>query len=41
MLGVGVGLLVFQISSLLLAAGLVIDVHKEKKVISALKQRRK
>ena len=40
-LGVGIGLLVFQILCVLLASGLAVDVHREKKIAKAIKQREK
>ena len=39
--GVGIGLLVFQLLNVLLAAGLAIDVHKEKAAAKAFKRQRK
>lgn len=36
--GVGIGLLVFQIVNIILAAGLAVDIHKEKKIIKAQKK---
>lgn len=40
-LGVGIGLLVFQILCVLLASGLAVDVHREKKVAKAIKRQEK
>ena len=37
-LGVGIGLLVFQILCVLLASGLAVDVHREKKFAKAIKK---
>ena len=37
-LGVGIGLLVFQILCVLLASGLAVDVHREKKFAKAIKR---
>lgn len=39
--GVGIGLLVFQVVNIILAAGLAVDVYKEKKIISAQKKSEK
>lgn len=39
--GVGIGLLVFQIINIILAAGLAVDIHKEKKIIKAQKKQQK
>lgn len=36
--GVGIGLLVFQVVNVILAAGLAVDIHKEKKIIKAQKK---
>lgn len=36
--GVGIGLLVFQVINIILAAGLAVDIHKEKKIIKAQKK---
>lgn len=36
--GIGIGLLVFQVVNIILAAGLAVDIHKEKKIISAQKK---
>ena len=35
--GVGIGLLVFQVVNVILAAGLAVDIYKEKKIIKAQK----
>lgn len=40
-LGVGIGLLVFQILCVLLASGLAVDVHREKKFAKAIKKQEK
>ena len=40
-LGVGIGLLVFQIFCVLLASGLAVDVHREKKLAKAFKKQEK
>lgn len=40
-LGVGVGLLVFQIINILLSSGLAVDIHREKKVLKAQNKQRK
>ena len=40
-LGVGIGLLVLQILCVLLASGLAVDVHREKKVAKAIKKQEK
>ncbi len=39
--GVGIGLLVFQVVNVILAAGLAVDIHKEKKIIKAQKKAEK
>lgn len=39
--GVGIGLLVFQVANTMLAAGLAVDIHKEKKIIKAQKKLKK
>jgi len=39
--GVGIGVLVFQLLNILLAAGLAIDVHKEKQAAKAFKRQRR
>lgn len=39
--GIGIGVLVFQLLNILLAAGLAIDVHKEKQAAKAFKRQRK
>ncbi len=39
--GVGLGLLVFQIVNVMLAASLASDIHKEKKIIKQQKQIKK
>lgn len=39
--GVGIGLLVFQVVNVILAAGLAVDVYKEKKLIKAQKKAEK
>ena len=39
--GVGIGLLVFQVVNVILAAGLAVDVYKEKKIIKAQKKAEK
>lgn len=36
--GIGIGLLVFQVVNIILAAGLAVDVYKEKKIIKAQKE---
>lgn len=36
--GVGIGLLVFQVVNMILAAGLAVDIHREKKIIKAQKK---
>lgn len=36
--GVGIGLLVFQVVNIILAAGLAVDIHKEKKIIKEQKK---
>lgn len=36
--GVGIGLLVFQVINIILAAGLAVDINKEKKIIKAQKK---
>ena len=40
-LGVGIGLLVLQILCVLLASGLAVDVHREKKLAKAIKKQEK
>lgn len=40
-LGVGIGLLVLQILCVLLASGLAVDVHREKKFAKAIKKQEK
>lgn len=40
-LGVGIGLLVFQILCVLLASGLAVDVHREKKLAKTIKKQQK
>ena len=37
-LGIGIGLLVFQILCVLLASGLAVDVYREKKFAKAIKK---
>lgn len=39
--GVGIGLLVFQVINIILAAGLAVDIYKEKKIINAQKKAEK
>lgn len=39
--GVGISVLVFQLLNILLAAGLAIDVHKEKQAAKAFKRQRR
>lgn len=39
--GIGIGVLVFQLLNVLLAAGLAIDVHREKQAAKAFKRQRK
>ena len=39
--GVGIGLLVFEVVNIILAAGLAVDVYKEKKIIKAQKKAEK
>lgn len=39
--GVGIGLLVFEVVNIILAAGLAVDIHKEKKIIKAQKKMEK
>ena len=40
-LGVGIGLLVFQLINIMLATGLAVDVNKEKKILKAQKKLKK
>lgn len=40
-LGVGIGLLVFQLVNILLASGLAVDVHREKQVMKAHSKQQK
>ncbi len=39
--GVGIGLLVFQIVNVILAAGLAVDIYREKKIIKTQKKQEK
>ena len=39
--GVGIGLLIFQVINVILAAGLASDIRKEKKIIKQQKQIKK
>ena len=39
--GVGLGLLIFQVANVMLAASLASDIHKEKKIIKAQKKIKK
>ncbi len=41
LLGVIIGLLVFEIFNVLFAAGLVVDINREKQVMKAIKRREK
>lgn len=39
--GIGIGLLVFEVLNIILAAGLAVDIHKEKELIKAQKKTEK